>query len=229
MEYRVEQKYMVSDAEMIFLQKQLETCMHYDKYHPNGESYMIRSVYFDDLYDSCLMENENGTDYREKFRIRTYDNKTDEIHLECKSKVHGFTKKQKQSLTYDEALCYINNERVSICNDDGFLKKKLYALQQMNHFQPVQIVEYERIAMIEEIGNVRITFDRNISGTKDVKAFFDKQIATVPALPSGYHILEVKYDELLPDQINRILRTVSLQRQAFSKYYYTRNNEMINR
>lgn len=229
MEYRVEQKYMVSDAEMIFLQKQLETYMHYDKYHPDGESYMIRSVYFDDLYDSCLMENENGTDYREKFRIRTYDNKTDEIHLECKSKVHGFTKKQKQSLTYDEALCYINNERVSICNDDGFLKKKLYALQQMNHFQPVQIVEYERIAMIEEIGNVRITFDRNISGTKDVKAFFDKQIATVPALPSGYHILEVKYDELLPDQINRILRTVSLQRQAFSKYYYTRNNEMINR
>jgi len=228
MEYRVEQKYMVSDAQMVFLQRQLESYMHYDKHHPNGESYVIRSVYFDDIQDSYMRENEDGTDYREKFRIRTYNNGKDEIHLECKSKVHGFVKKKKENLSYEECMCYINKGQVEPGKDDGFLKKKVYALHQMTRLQPVQIVEYERIAMIEEVGNVRVTFDRNISGTNQIDTFFDEHLPGVAALPAGIHILEVKYDELLPDYLKRILNTVPLNIQSFSKYYYTRNNQMIN-
>lgn len=228
MEYRVEQKFLVSEGQMLFLQKQLEGYMGYDKYHPNGESYTIRSAYFDDMYDSFLQENEDGNDNREKFRIRIYNNDYSEIHLECKSKLNGFTKKKKETLTRNECMCYINKEPFVLSDRDGFLKKRVFALNQISRFVPVQIVEYERVAMVEKKGNVRITFDRNIGGTKQVEMFFEENIPTVPALPKGMHILEVKYDELLPDYITEVLHSVPLRRTSFSKYYYTRKNQMIN-
>lgn len=228
MEYRVEQKYLVPEGQLTFLQKQLEWCMAYDKYHPDGDSYTIRSVYFDDMFDSYLQENEDGTDNREKFRIRIYNGDLSEIHLECKSKRNGYTKKVKENLTLQECLCYINKEPLPILPEDGFLKKKIYALNQMRRFEPVQIVEYERVAFVEKIGNVRITLDRNIGGSSREEDFVKPKLELIPALPAGMHILEVKYDELLPDYITRILRSVSLRRTSFSKYYYTRKNQMIN-
>ena len=114
-------------------------------------------------------------------------------------------------------------------SEDGFLKKKVYALNQMSRLQTVQIVEYERVAFVEELGNVRVTLDRNIGGSSKVADFAKPEVELLPALPVGMHILEVKYDELLPDQITRILHSVPLQRTSFSKYYYTRKNQMINR
>lgn len=229
MEYRVEQKYLVSEGQLLFLQKQLEGCMAYDKHYPDGEPYTIRSVYFDDMYDSFLQENEDGTDNREKYRIRIYNGDLSRIHLECKSKLNGYTKKVKENLTRQECLCYINKEPLVLQAEDGFLKKKIYALHQLSRLQPVQIVEYERVALVEEIGNVRITFDRNIGGSTQVEDFMQERVDLLPALPKGMHILEVKYDELLPDYITRLLRSVSLQRTSFSKYYFTRKNQMINR
>ncbi len=229
MEYRVEQKYLVSEGQLLFLQKQLEGCMAYDKYHPDGEPYTIRSVYFDDMNDSFLQENEDSTDNREKFRIRIYQGDLSEIHLECKSKLNGFTKKIKENLTREECLCYINKEVPALHEEDGFIKKKIYALNRLSRLQAVQIVEYERVAFVEPLGNVRVTLDRNICGTGCVERFMEADIYGVPALPAGMHILEVKYDELLPDYITRVLRSVSLRRTSFSKYYYTRKNQMINR
>lgn len=228
MEYRVELKYLVSELQLVFLQKQLEQIMAYDKYHPNGESYTIRSLYFDDLYDSCLQENEDSTDYREKFRIRIYNGDSSVIHLETKEKIHGFTRKKKENLSYEACMCYINKESVGLRAEDGDLKKKLYAQIQMSHYQPVQIVEYERIAMVEPNGNVRVTFDRNIGGTNQIQTFLDEVLPVTPALPLGMHILEVKYDEFLPDPIREVLNSISLKRVSFSKYYYTRKNQMIN-
>ena len=188
MEHRVELKYLVSDLQMTFLQKQLEQIMSYDKFHPNGESYVIRSLYFDDLYDTCLQENENSTDYREKFRIRTYNKETSVIHLETKEKIHGYTRKRKENLSYEDCMCYINKGPFLLKAEDGDLKKKLYASIQLSHFQPVQIVEYERVAMVERNGNVRVTFDRNIGGTNQIDTFFDDILPLAPALPMGMHI-----------------------------------------
>ncbi len=98
---------------------------------------------------------------------------------------------------------------------------------QLNRLRPVQIVQYERVAMVEKVGHVRITFDRNIEGSSEVSRFFQNNIHGVPAFESGIHILEVKYDELLPDSIRRVLREVELRRTSYSKYYYTRRNQVL--
>ena len=47
-------------------------------------------------------------------------------------------------------------------------------------------------------------------------------LETDPVLPAGQQLLEVKYDEYLPDFIYRNLQLHSLRQTAFSKYYVCR-------
>ena len=92
----------------------------------------------------------------------------------------------------------------------------------MNRMLPKCIVEYERTAFVDKRGNVRITFDRNISGSDRIEDFLDKTIYRTPVLPEGQHILEIKYDEFLPQYLAELLEIGTLQQTSFSKYYYVR-------
>jgi len=89
--------------------------------------------------------------------------------------------------------------------------------------RPKAIIEYERTAFVCDSGNVRITFDRNIMASRSCTEFFNPSVpAMTPVLPTGMHVLEVKYDEFLPDYIAGTLELGNLQRTAFSKYYLGR-------
>jgi len=92
MEYRVENKYIVSEKDLAVLQGRLQSIMSMDIHQTDG-CYRIRSLYFDDFWDRCLEENEAGVDQRQKFRIRIYDPQSETIRLEIKEKNSGFTKK----------------------------------------------------------------------------------------------------------------------------------------
>lgn len=226
MRYRVEQKYIITEDKLAYLKYKLEQVMEYDKHTENG-IYTIRSLYFDDCHDSCVESNERGDDYREKYRIRTYNNGKEKIYLEIKGKEIGYTRKDKERLEFKECLDLIERKDWCFKETDGLVKKKLYLLMQTVRMQPVQIVEYDRIPFVEAKGNVRVTFDKNIVGTGEIEAFFDDIIPGIPLLPTGQHILEVKYDEFIPDYIKQILNEVHLQKTAFSKYYYARRNQMF--
>ena len=53
--------------------------------------------------------------------------------------------------------------------------------------------------------------------------FFEDRVSSmVPVLPAGLHVLEVKYDEFLPDFIAKQLEIGILRQTAFSKYYLGR-------
>ena len=69
---------------------------------------------------------------------------------------------------------------------------------------------------------MRITFDRNITAGRDFGAFYAEHPAARPILPTGQHILEVKYDEFLPAPIAQVLELGNLQQTTFSKYYLGR-------
>ena len=226
MKYRVEQKYLITEEKIAYLKYKLEQVMAYDKHAEDG-IYTIRSLYFDDMNDSCLLANESGDDFREKYRIRTYNNGKEKIYLEIKGKEFGYTRKEKEQITWNECLDIIQRKEWKPKSEDGKVKQKLYAFSLMNRMQPVQIVEYDRIPFVEARGNVRITFDKNITGTSRIASFFEDRIPAVPVLSTGQHILEVKYDEFLPDYIKQILNEVHLTKTAFSKYYYARRNQNL--
>jgi hypothetical protein len=88
--------------------------------------------------------------------------------------------------------------------------------------RPVVIVEYERIPYVYKNGNVRITLDINVSSSSSVECFLDEQIPKRPIMPMGQQLLEVKFDEYLPDFIHHNLNLHSLTQTAYSKYYLCR-------
>lgn len=219
MEYRHELKFLVPDITLEKLRYRLSTVMELDE-HQSEESYNIRSLYFDDYFDKCLNENLAGTDDRFKYRIRMYRGNADYINLEKKYKYRGMTKKQSEQVSADS---------VKQCLSEGFyeaegpLSTELYAAFIKSGMRPKCIVEYDRCAFVEPVGNVRITFDMNLRGSADIERFLDySEDFTLPALPAGMHILEVKYDELLPRHILQLVDINELQRQSISKYALVR-------
>lgn len=193
-------------------------------------SYRIRSMYFDDLCNRCYYENENGTDPREKFRIRIYNNSPERITLELKQKKMGKNMKTSVGISRSRLDALVAGERnasVLLPNgDDSDLYKKFYAELQYRNLRPVSIVSYERVPFVYRTGNVRVTFDRNICSGADFSKFFDDDLPLRPVLPCGTNLLEVKFDELLPDFIYEVLQTNMLRQTSFSKYYLCRKFNM---
>lgn len=219
MDYRHEYKFWVPDLTIMKLRQRLEPLMRYDD-NQGDDFYKIKSLYFDDYYDTCLQENEAGVDNRRKYRIRYYNENLEYINLEKKSKLRGMTRKESEMLSADEVRAYIAGENDLLRGD---VTTELYLRQQKSGMRPKCIVEYDRLALVEDAGNVRITFDMNIRGSSDIDRFLDNDSDyMVPAMEPGYHVLEVKYDEFLPTYIRQAVDINSLHRQSVSKYALVR-------
>lgn len=220
--YRHEFKYLCSYGELMTLKVRLQGLVSLDTHVGESGVYNIRSLYFDDIYDTCYRENEAGTDPREKFRIRIYDHSSERISLELKRKVRGKTQKLSCLLTEEQCRGLMEGAIPVLQENSPALLRKLCLLMQTRHMRPKVIVEYERVPYVYPHGNVRITMDENISASNRTDRFLERQIPLRPILEAGQHILEVKYDEYLPDGIYRTIQSGNLRQTAFSKYYLCR-------
>ena len=107
-------------------------------------------------------------------------------------------------------------------DDDDPVRWKFYLRQTEHLLRPVIIVEYDRIPYICQEGNVRVTFDMNLCSSNRIDQFLDSDITRNPVSATGMNLLEVKYDEFLPDPIYQSIQSRGLQITAFSKYYLCR-------
>ena len=222
MKYRHEFKYFITAQEIAILKPRLSAVAHLDPHTGKDGRYTIRSLYFDSYADRCFYENEDGTDPREKFRIRIYNGSAERIRLECKRKERSKTLKTSCKLSRQQCEQLMRGEAPRDIGADQNVLRKLVILMQTELFRPKVIVEYDRIPYIERLGNVRVTFDTNIRSSTDVARFLEPVIPTRQILQSGQHLIEVKFDEFLPDTIRRVLEIGSLTQTAFSKYYLCR-------
>jgi len=222
MKYRHELKYQVTDAQVAMLKNRITHLIPADSHAGENGVYSIRSLYFDDYENRCLRENEDGTDPREKFRIRIYNASSERITLECKRKERGKTHKTSCPLTEEQTRMLMAGKILPDIASQPPLLQKLTMLMMTRRMRPVVIVEYDRIPFVYKNGNVRITLDTNIASSAAVDRFLDENILPRPVLPEGQQLLEVKYDEYLPDFIYRSLQLHSLRQTAFSKYYICR-------
>ena len=88
--------------------------------------------------------------------------------------------------------------------------------------EPSVIVDYNRLALIYPVSDVRVTFDFDIkSGRYDYDLFTKNDGYKV--LDEDMVILEVKFNEILPYPIACILSTIPSTRNAFSKFAYCRS------
>ena len=220
MVYRQELKFLCSDYEMEILKHRLRAILPYDS-HQTGDSYSVRSVYFDTADDRCDYENRAGVDERKKYRIRIYNGSDQKISFEIKEKLRSRTKKHSLALTRPEADALLAGNYFSdIC--DSSVHNEIFLMEHIECLSPAVIVEYERTAFTCPISNVRITFDRNLSASAATSEFFAARFARYPIMPVHQHILEVKYDRILPGYIAQALELGTLQHTSCSKYSLAR-------
>ena len=89
-------------------------------------------------------------------------------------------------------------------------------------FLPRVIINYEREAFVEAISNIRITMDYNISASDEVERFLEGDYLKIPVLEKKKHVLEVKFDDVLPSYVKAVHLSNILEQQSFSKYYLGR-------
>lgn len=222
--FRNEFKYFCSDFDLDIVQARLTPLLEIDPYSDKEYGdYVIRSLYFDDYQDNCLNHNEISIGRRKKYRIRYYGNNPDFLKLEKKAKQNAKAQKTSCLLTRDEyeQLFYGDTGELYWTTEKPLLKE--FSLQiMMNLFAPKVILHYERTAFIDFPGNVRVTLDRNISCSNELEHFLDGDYRIIPILEAGNHLLEVKYDEFLPQYIKQVVQLDTLEQATFSKYYMGR-------
>lgn len=221
--YRNEWKYILTNQEFSLLNSRLSQVLELDSHTPKDGRYIIHSLYFDDYKNLSISTTEAGLSNRFKWRIRYYGDDLDYIVLEKKIKKEGRCYKKSCRLTLDEYHIIINGDICDILYDtDKDLIKELGKDILMYHYQPKIIIEYERVAYVEEISNVRITLDFKISSSYEIEHFLEGDYLKHYLLPSNENILEVKFDDILPSYIRRIVESFGFIQTSFSKYYYGR-------
>ncbi len=223
-QYRHEYKYPLTQGQILLEEAKICALVEPDSHMSDKGFYNIRSLYFDDYDNSCFWDNENGTDNREKYRIRIYDGNTDFIRLELKRKYRGKTSKQSCLISPEQCRQLMKGGIPSDIGKNQQVLQKLTYLMATKLMRPVVIVEYDRTPYVyrPEDANVRITFDRNITAISDVDAFFDMNAQGRGVMASGQALMEVKFDDFLPDEVYSLLQLNGLQASSFSKYYLCR-------
>lgn len=227
-EYRYEQKFVISDFEADALKSRLKCVMPLDKHSVSIDySYLIRSLYFDTPYDSALYEKMNGDEIRLKYRIRIYNYDSSLVDLECKHKDSDYTRKENVVIDRTVAEALIAGKPASdpvfgsLLAQSRFFQRFM-AERSAQALKPTVLVDYKRLAFTYPASEVRITFDSDIRSGKESVDLFNPNLPTVSVCPPGQQVLEVKCNDFIPSHILSILQSVPMARQAISKFAHCR-------
>lgn len=226
---RHELKYFIHPAEVEALRARLRPALRLDSHCPGGRPYAIRSLYFDDIDDSAYYDKVGGVMHRDKYRIRIYRHSDAEIFLERKRKLGDLI--QKSSVQITRRLCQqlIDGNPAGLQRASNPLLQEMYVQMRTRLLRPRVIVDYEREAYLHPAENVRITFDLDLRTGLGSTELFNPRIPVVCPHDGDVQILEIKYDNYLPDHIARLLVGIRADRSAISKYVICRRYEPLDR
>lgn len=216
---RHELKYILTPIQYELLRSKLKWVLQPDANASDEGDYFIRSIYFDSPDKIALKEKLMGINRRKKYRIRFYNGNSDFCRLECKEKTGSRIQKLSCKLTREQLNRLLEPELFQ-ANASDSSKDSLYAELEMliatERYRPVVTVDYVREAYTLPLSDLRITFDKELAwGPVEGCLEQDRYLANI----YGEHvILEVKYNEYLPQHISAILSSVSPVQTAASKY-----------
>ncbi|HBP25267.1 MAG TPA: transporter [Oribacterium sp.] len=215
--FRHELKYLISEGEREQLKTRMRFLFHLDS-HASGGSYMIRSLYFDDYWNSAYEEKSMGVMERQKYRIRIYNAMDSTIRLERKRKSGSYIQKEAAKLTRDEVEHILTGEYGFLLHHREPLCQEFYVECVSHVMRPRVIVDYDREPFIMEPGTVRVTFDNNVRAAILGENLFDPALPTLPVLEPGKTIMEVKFTEFLPEIVRNTILPSAAEATALSKY-----------
>lgn len=197
--------------------------------------YTVRSIYFDTPTLDFYYEKMDGLKIRKKLRIRTYNDMDDFAFLEIKRKFVNCVAKERSKLpfmvierlintTEESAIEYPENDHNSRLVSGRFM----YNLFKKGLI-PILLVVYEREAYLGIADdNERLTIDT------DVRSVAEPDLAeilhTKDFVPSFGNdaILELKFNDLMPQWMKELVREFNLKKGSISKYCLSINACQIN-
>lgn len=217
---RHEEKFLIDFRQYVTLRKRAEAAMAPDPHSPDG-SYLINSVYFDDLRDSAYYEKTDGLKLHTKFRVRTYN---------CDSRQVNLEKKVKRGIMTEKYAARMDESRLWMLSDpDADLslltgRSRIMATEmRAGGLFPAVVVRYRRDAFVYPEADTRLTFDTEVEALPpDLCWLFDDSACGIPAIPRSAVILEVKYGEYLPAFVRKLCAGSGKQ-LSVSKYALCRD------
>ncbi len=215
--FRREFKYGITEYEAAELRRRLPYVAAPDIH--NGErGYLVRSLYFDTVFDTDFEAKLDGIDRRRKIRLRVYKPESESVKLELKQKEGGVQRKRSLTLSRTEAERLISGDYGCLLAREEPLARWLGTIMIAGCYLPRTIVEYDREAYCRDINDTRITFDSGLRATEASFDLFRSDLITYPVLYPGQLTLEVKYNRFLLSDIKDILGKVDRIQISNSKY-----------
>jgi SPX domain protein involved in polyphosphate accumulation len=225
MKNRLEYKYLVPLRSMDRLRNDLLKYLDYDEYaaaRPDKE-YTVRSIYLDTHDYKCYYEKLDGLHTRKKFRIRGYNtqDENNQIFFEIKRKNDNFISKSRAGMYYQDLHEVLKNTmnapNLIERGEDDF--EYFYYYYQLRHLEPKVLVVYDREPFECKFGSkLRITFDKNLRSKSVDNYLYLYDESNLRNVYRTEFVFEVKFFQVLPQWINRVLGKYDLTRLAVSKY-----------
>ena len=216
MQFRHEVKHTINAMDTLILRQRLQAVMRPDTHAPGGV-YHIRSLYFDNADDKALRQKLNGANIREKYRIRLYNHDVSMIRLERKYKCGSLGFKESAVLSAEQTAAIVRGEIDWLAHSTDDVLLGFYARIRNEGLAPKVIVDYLREPFVFDAGNVRVTLDHHIRTGLRCTDLLDPDCITLP-VPDDPTVLEVKWDNYLPDIIRDAVALDGRRANAYSKY-----------
>ena len=217
---RVECKYLVSKEKLAGIREFIQPFVFLDRYakhHPDGR-YPISSLYLDSPNLALYQSTAKGLKNRFKLRVRTYsDTPSDPVFFEVKKRMNGIVYKFREAVSREEAVDLL--ERNSLDTPPDTDLSKFITLRELHGAEPLMRVKYMREAYVSQNADpVRITFDDELEGAVTLDAEFSHEEGDWLSVPMDHTILEVKFTNLYPSWVSKLVQEFQLERTSVPKY-----------
>ncbi|WP_153721631.1 polyphosphate polymerase domain-containing protein [Sporosarcina cascadiensis] len=220
---RKEQKYLITRRQYRELLERIEPEMRNDKNGVDGK-YSVTSLYFDNAEKGIYFETKNKLKYRQKLRLRVYDDAdlNSTAFFEVKQKHKKVVNKRRMLLPLGEAYRYLEEDGQAGLDhyetSNSQVMKEIDYFRKFYHLRPEMVVSYSRHALHGLTDSeLRITFDFDLRCRKE-----DLHIENGPYgdhfIDPDLVVLEVKVDHSVPLWLARILQELQCEQRSASKF-----------
>lgn len=212
---RYELKYMLTPEQKEKILQAMSPYMELDKY---GRT-TIRNIYFDTDSYRLIRRSVEKPEYKEKLRIRSYTQATDDsnVFVELKKKYGNIVYKRRLPLRQSDAISWVSREKA--CPVNTQISREIdYFIDFYGKLNPTVLLSYEREAYYDKNGgDFRVTFD-DVILCRQTEVDLRAPIYGTPILPKGKVLMELKCSGGIPLWLVEVLSREHIYKTSFSKY-----------
>jgi hypothetical protein len=232
---RREYKYLIDEQTAERIRRYIDGICSLDRYAATGTGrYRCDTLYFDSLHMNLYRATLETEPIRHKLRIRGYPDAPDApVFLEVKRRVHDVIIKTRAPVRGNWA----NRLDEGTLLDHVATRDRYAAENFLSHYEggyagpmvPVALVRYEREPYFSRIDEyARVTFDRKLcfqtkadlsmAPDHDHWTPIDNPVAMRIAPRSSLIVLELKFQQVAPGWMQRMVQALELRRDSHCKY-----------